>query len=80
VIPVTPTVTLPSGSPTNIDSGFMLAGDNQRENKQVRDIVVELGLTRAQQRQLHDAITGQGYNYQEIRVLAIEMFGEPGQR
>ncbi|WP_395714457.1 RHS repeat-associated core domain-containing protein, partial [Reyranella sp.] len=80
VVPVTPTVTLPSGSPTNTDSGFTLAGDNQRENKQVRDIVVELGLTKVQQRQLHDEITGRGYSYHEIKVIAIEMFGTPGRR
>jgi RHS repeat-associated protein len=70
-----------SGSPITIDNGISLfAADNQRANKQVRDIVVELQLDRDQQRQLHDAITGQGLGYHAIRELAIEMFGKPSER
>ena len=49
---------------------------NQQQNKQVRDIVTRLKLTPAQQRELHDAITGQGFGFQEIWTLANEMFGK----
>lgn len=51
-----------------------LAADNQRENKMVRDIVVRLRLSPDQRQQLHRAISGQGYTYQEILKEAQEMF------
>ncbi len=35
-------------------------GNNQAQNKQVSDIVRELGLTKGQRRNLHDEISGQG--------------------
>ena len=53
-----------------------LAADNQRENKMVRDIVVQLRLDRAQRQQLHREISGQGYTYQEILQVAKEIFGK----
>jgi hypothetical protein len=40
--------------------------NNQTENKQVRDIVVRLGLSKDQAQQLHREISGMGYNYHEI--------------
>ena len=49
--------------------------NNQAQNKQVRDIEKKLGLTKDEVRELHDAITGQGYGYQEILDLAKDMFG-----
>ena len=49
-------------------------GNNQAQNKQFRDIVVELGLTKDQARQLHEEITGQDMSYGEIRDRAIEIF------
>jgi len=46
-----------------IAAGEGTPGNNQAQNKQVRDIVVDLGLNRDQQRQLHDEITGQDPSY-----------------
>lgn len=40
-----------------------LVADNQRENKMVRDIVVQLKLSRDEQEKLHRYISGQGYSY-----------------
>lgn len=50
--------------------------DNQKQNEQVRDIAKKLNLTKDEQRELHDMISGQGYSYQEILELAEEMFGK----
>jgi len=51
-----------------------LAADNQRENKMVRDIVVQLKLTKDQQQRLHRYISGQGYSYNEVLEIAKDMF------
>jgi len=56
------------------DAESQLAADNQRENKMVRDIVVQLRLSPEQRQKLHRAISGQGYTYQEILMEAKEMF------
>lgn len=53
-----------------------LAADNRRQNKMVRDIVVQLRLDKDQREELHRAISGQGLNYQEILSLAKEMFNK----
>jgi hypothetical protein len=53
---------------------IQFAADNQRENKIVRDIVVQLGLDRCQQQLLHREISGMGYTYHEILQIAREMF------
>ncbi|MBS0550826.1 MAG: hypothetical protein JSR24_23965 [Proteobacteria bacterium] len=53
-----------------------VAADNQRQNKMVRDIQVQLGLTVEQREQLHRAISGKGYSYQEILIEAKSMFGK----
>jgi hypothetical protein len=69
----------PSGSAQNgieSQSPIILAADNQRENKQVRDIAVQLGLNRAQQQALHREISGMGYTYHEVLEIAIGMFGK----
>ena len=50
--------------------------NNQAQNRQIRDIEKKLGLTKDEVRELHDAITGQGYSYQEILDLAKDMFGK----
>ncbi len=50
--------------------------DNKKQNKQVRDIGKKLDLNKEQLRELHDAISGQGYSYQEILDLAKDMFGK----
>ena len=55
---------------------LQLAGDNQRENKQARDIAVKLKLTRDQAQELHHAISGQGMSYQEVLQIAIDMFNK----
>jgi hypothetical protein len=52
------------------------AADNQRENKQVTDVVVKLGLNKAQRQELHRAISGMGYNYHDILEIAKDMFGK----
>ena len=57
-------------------AGLQLAGDNQRENKQARDIAVKLKLTQDQAQQLHRVISGQGHSYQEVLQIAIEMFNK----
>lgn len=51
-----------------------LAADNQRENKMVRDIVVQLRLSPEQRQRLHRAISGQGLTYQEVLKEAKDMF------
>ena len=53
---------------------LQLAADNQRENKQARDIAVKLKLTQDQAQELHRAISGQGMSYQEVLQIAIDMF------
>lgn len=50
-------------------------GNNQVQNKQFRSIVVELGLSKSQARELHDEITGENLSYQEILERAVDMFG-----
>jgi filamentous hemagglutinin len=50
-------------------------GNNQAQNKQFRAIVVELGLSKDQQRLLHEEITGQNLGYHEILGIAKDMFG-----
>ncbi|MFM0027625.1 DUF6531 domain-containing protein [Paraburkholderia madseniana] len=67
------------GNPVQLNDPFGLGstgtpGNNQAQNKQVSDIVRELGLTKGQRRKLHDAITGQDYGYHEIKAIAIDMF------
>lgn len=51
-----------------------LAADNRRQNKMVRDIVVQLQLTPDQQERLHRAISGRGLTYHEILEEAKDMF------
>ncbi|MEN3931795.1 hemagglutinin repeat-containing protein, partial [Microvirga sp. W0021] len=51
-------------------------GNNQAQNKQFRDIVTKLALSKAQARLLHEEITGQNYGYQEILQIGREMFGK----
>ena len=50
--------------------------NNQAQNKQVRDVETELGLSKEEVRILHDEISGQGYNYNEILELAKSLFGK----
>ena len=49
--------------------------NNQAQNKQVRSIVKKLKLTKNQQRELHDTISGQGFSYQEIFEIACDIAG-----
>lgn len=48
--------------------------DNQKQNEQVAKVSKRLGLDKQQQRNLHDEISGQGMNFQEILQRAKEMF------
>jgi len=50
--------------------------DNQRANKQVRDVATALGLNKSQRQQLHREISGMEYSYREILQIAIDMFGK----
>ena len=65
---------IPRVSPTS--GPVRVAADNQRQNKMVRDISVQLRLSKDQQDQLHREISGQGYSYHQILRLAKEMFGK----
>lgn len=59
------------------DSGeTQVAADNQRENKMVRDIVVQSRLNKDQRQDLHREITGRGLSYHQILDIAKDMFGE----
>jgi hypothetical protein len=53
-----------------------LAADNQRQNKMVTDIVVQLRLSKDQRQELHRAISGQRLTYKEILDLAKDMFNK----
>jgi hypothetical protein len=44
------------------------------ENKKLRDIARELGLTKDQQRRLHEEVSGQDLNYHEIKEIAESLF------
>lgn len=66
----------PSTPDTQVAANDGMPGSNQAQNAQVRAIVVELGLDKAQARQLHEEITGQGYGFHEIRQIAIDKFGK----
>ena len=48
---------------------------NQAQNKSFNDVINKLGLNKAQARQLHNIITGEGLGYQEMLEIAIELFG-----
>lgn len=48
--------------------------DHRRQNRQTSDIAKALKLTKAQQRELHDLISGQGLSYQEILEIAQQWF------
>jgi len=47
---------------------------NQAQNKSFNDVVKELGLSKDEARQLHNIITGEGFGYQEVLEIAIELF------
>ncbi|MFM0090878.1 DUF6531 domain-containing protein [Paraburkholderia sediminicola] len=51
-------------------------GNNQRENKQARDVAVRLRLDKDQSRQLHDAISGEGMDYNQVLEQAKRMFNK----
>ncbi|GHV33201.1 hypothetical protein FACS1894177_09650 [Bacteroidia bacterium] len=46
------------------------------QNQQTQAIAKELKLTKNQERQLHDLITGQGYSYQEALQEAKAFFNK----
>ena len=48
--------------------------NNQRQNKQFDDVVKKLKLNKSQARRLHDEITGQGFDFQEIYQTALDLF------
>lgn len=50
--------------------------NNQAQNKQTNDVARLLKLTPKQARELHDAVSGQGYGYQEILEIAKDLFGK----
>ena len=67
------------GTPTDTDLLHLTAddgtpGNNQAQNKQFKDVVRMLGLNKSQARQLHDEITGENYNPQQILQIDQDMF------
>ncbi|WP_460017782.1 hypothetical protein, partial [Lactovum odontotermitis] len=48
-------------------------GNNQSQNKQFNDIIKKYKLNKAQQRTLHEEITGQGMGYHEIEEIARDI-------
>ncbi|MGH7061885.1 MAG: hypothetical protein ACREFH_15965, partial [Stellaceae bacterium] len=64
----------PAAAYTEHPATTLLAADNQRQNKMVRDIVVQLRLTPDQQERLHGQISGRGLVYHEILEEAKDMF------
>lgn len=70
-----PQTRIAQGAPENPSPVIPIA-DNQRENKQARDVVVKLGLNKDQAQQLHREISGMGYTYHEILEIAKDMFGK----
>lgn len=59
--------------PTGL-AGDGTPGNNRAQNKQFRSVCVKLKLNKDQARALHDEITGQNCDYQEILKIAKEMF------
>jgi len=62
--------------PLRAKSLFKGADALRRSNKQVGDVVKELGLTKEQRQQLHRAISGENMTFQQIRELARSMFNK----
>ncbi|MGN3967534.1 hypothetical protein ACS0ZG_37650 [Burkholderia gladioli] len=68
-------------SATQIGDSFVIAGstgtpgNNQAQNKQVRDVATQLGLSKDQRQQLHREISGQNLSYHEIMGVAKDLFG-----
>lgn len=48
-----------------------MPGNNQVQNKQVRDLVKKHDLSKDKQRKLHDMISGEGLGYHEIESIII---------
>lgn len=48
--------------------------NNQAQNKQFRDVSNKLGLSKQQQRELHEAISHEGMGYQELLQFVQELF------
>ena len=81
------TVTRPPGTTNTFDankSGFAsgnkekmgkpkrnMPGNNQVQNKQVRDLVKKHNLTKDEQCKLHDMISGEGLGYHEIESIIV---------
>ncbi|MEN9918316.1 MAG: hypothetical protein RL662_752 [Bacteroidota bacterium] len=53
-----------------------MPGNNQVQNKQVRDLVNKYRLTKDEQRTLHDYISGQGLGYHDIEQIIKEIFNK----
>lgn len=64
----------PARRPVILAGNSGMPGDNVRANKQVGSICSALNLTKDQRRELHSAVSGQNLSYQEIKLLAIQMF------
>lgn len=50
-----------------------MPGNNQAQNKQARQAAAQAGLNDQQQRAFHDAISGQGYGWQELIDIAKQI-------
>ncbi|HEY9639050.1 MAG TPA: hypothetical protein V6C57_01125 [Coleofasciculaceae cyanobacterium] len=57
-------------------------GDNTKKNKEFRDAVKKLQqilgreLSKEEERQFHDAVSGQGYGFWEMVYLGFELFAD----
>ncbi|KQO75102.1 PAAR-like domain-containing protein [Rhizobium sp. Leaf262] len=51
-------------------------GNNRAQNRQVRALGKQYGLTDDQLEQLHEIITKQNYGYQEIKQIIVDEFGK----
>lgn len=51
-----------------------MSGDHERQNKQTEEVARQLGLSKGQQRELHDLVHNQGMGFQEILEFAQQWF------
>lgn len=51
-------------------------GNNESENDQVNEIATGLGLTKEERERLHDEISGQGLNFNQVLELAQDILTE----
>lgn len=53
----------------------LISGNSKAQNERERSAARKLKMTKSQQRELHNIITGQGFSYQEILEIACDIVG-----